>query len=182
MLAIKGIYDGDQVKLLNRPPQKKKYKVIVTFVEEINEDSELRDFASKTDGLDFWLDENEDIYHGGGRGGAIGVGHLEWTAILADSDYEVEEVTKGCRVTLSYAVYLRTFGPSGLLPDPLITPSDRFLDLLAPVLNVCRGRRIAFYLTGEYGVNPADLLAESLVPYVRLLLIFLPYLVLIAFY
>lgn len=113
------------------------------------------------------VDENEDIYHGGGRGGAIGVGHLEWTAMLADCDYEVEEVTKGCRVTLSYAVYLRTFGPSGLLPDPLITPSDRFLDLLAPILNVCRGRRIAFYLTGEYGVNPADILAESLVPYLK---------------
>jgi hypothetical protein len=114
------------------------------------------------------VDENEEIYHGGGRGGAIGVGHLEWTAILADSDYEVEEVTKGCRLTLSYAVYLRTFGPSGIQPDPLITPSDRFLDLVAPILNVCRGRKIAFHLTGEYGVNPADVLAESLVPYVRL--------------
>lgn len=113
------------------------------------------------------IDENEEIYHGGGRGGAIGVGHLEWTAILADCDYEVEEVTKGCRVTLSYAVYLRTFGPSGVQPDPLITPSDRFLDLVAPVLNVCRGRKIAFYLTGEYGVNPADVLAESLVPYLK---------------
>jgi len=112
-------------------------------------------------------DENEEIYHGGGRGGAIGVGHLEWTAILADCDYEVEEVTKGCRLTLSYAVYLRTFGPSGLQPDPLITPSDRFLDLVAPVMNVCRGRNIAFYLTGEYGVNPADVLAESLVPYLK---------------
>jgi len=38
------------------------------------------------------------------------------------------------------------------------------LDLVAPILNICRGRKIAFYLTGEYGVNPAEVLAESLVP------------------
>src|ERR1700733_5668102 len=62
MLAIKGIYDGSHVRLLEKTPQKKKYKVIVTFVEEINEESELRDFTAKTEGLDFWLDEKEDIY------------------------------------------------------------------------------------------------------------------------
>lgn len=113
------------------------------------------------------VDGNEEIYHGGGRGGVIGVGHLEWTAFKSDCDYEVEEVTKGCRLTISYAVYLRTFGPSGIQPDPLITPSDKFLDLVAPVLNICRGRKIAFYLTGEYGVNPAEVLAESLVPILK---------------
>jgi len=114
------------------------------------------------------VDGNEETYHGGGRAsgtGGIGVGHLEWTAYLASADVEVEEVTKGCRLTISYAVYLRTFGPSGLQPDPLITPSDRFLDLVAPILNICRGRRIAFFLSGEYGVNPSEVLAESLVPH-----------------
>lgn len=119
------------------------------------------------------IEGNEETYRGGGRSGSgshggIGVGHLEWTAFLASSDYEVEEVTKGCRLTIAYAVFLRTFGPSGLQPDPLITPSDRFLDLIAPILNVCRGRKIAFYLSGEYGVNPAEVLADSLVPHVRL--------------
>lgn len=53
------------------------------------------------------------------------------------------------------------------MADPLITPSDRFLDLIAPILNVCRGKKIAFYLTGEYGVNPAEILADSLVPYLK---------------
>lgn len=126
------------------------------------------------------IDGNEETYRGGGRsgsgshGGGIGVGHLEWTSFLASSEYEVEEVTKGCRLTLAYAVFLRTFGPSGLQPDPLITPSDRFLDLIAPILNVCRGRRIAFYLSGEYGVNPAEVLADSLVPHVRFLFYYFP--------
>jgi len=119
------------------------------------------------------VDGNEETYHGSGRsgggshGGGVGVGHLEWTAFLANCDHEVEEVTKGCRLSISYAVYLRTFGPSGIQPDPLITPSDRFLDLVAPILNICRGRRIAFYLAGEYGVNPAEVLAESLVPHLN---------------
>jgi hypothetical protein len=99
-----------------------------------------------------------------GRGGKSG--HMEWIAYLADCMAEVEPVQKGCRVMVSYAVHLKSFGPSGLSPDPLITPNDYFLDNLAPIFNVLRGRTIAFYLTGDYGVNPADVLAESLVPYV----------------
>lgn len=98
-----------------------------------------------------------------GRGGKCG--DMEWTAFLGDCDHEVELVQKGCRVSISYSVQLRTFGPA-LQPNPLITPSDRFLDLLSPILNMSRGRRIAFYLTGDYGVNPGEVLAESLVPYV----------------
>ncbi|KAI0043047.1 hypothetical protein FA95DRAFT_1609701 [Auriscalpium vulgare] len=100
-----------------------------------------------------------------GRGGKSG--HVEWTAYLANCTAETEPVQKGCRLTISYAVHLRTFGPSGLQPDPLITPSDYFLDNLAPIFNMLRGRMIAFYLTGDYGVNPAEVLAESLVPYLK---------------
>ena len=93
-------------------------------------------------------------------------GQMEWVAYLSDCTAEVETVQKGCRITVSYALHLKTFGPSGVAPDPLITPSDFFLDNLAPIFNMMRGRMIAFYLTGDYGVNPADVLAESLVPYV----------------
>ena len=93
-------------------------------------------------------------------------GQMEWVAYLSDCTAEVEAVQKGCRITLSYALHLKTFGPSGVAPDPLITPSDYFLDNLAPIFNMMRGRAIAFYLTGDYGVNPADVLAESLVPHV----------------
>ncbi|KAI0298352.1 hypothetical protein B0F90DRAFT_1818731 [Multifurca ochricompacta] len=94
-------------------------------------------------------------------------GHVEWVAHLSDCAAEVEPVQKGCRITISYAVHLKTFGPSGVSPDPLIAPTDRFLDHLAPIFNMTRGRMIAFYLTGDYGVNPADVLAESLVPYLK---------------
>ncbi|KAL1730798.1 hypothetical protein EV714DRAFT_236545 [Schizophyllum commune] len=103
-------------------------------------------------------DGTEERYHG--RGGKSG--DLEWVAFLSDCEYQVETVTKGCRVSLTYGVYLKTFGPSG--PDPLIHPSDKFLDLLAPVLNASRGRQIGVYLMNDYDVNPAQALAESLVP------------------
>lgn len=100
-----------------------------------------------------------------GRGGKSG--SIEWTAFMADCDHHVETVQKGCRVTVSYAVHLKTFGPAAIQPDPLISPSDQFLDLLSPILNLSRGRRIAFYLTGDYGVNPGEVLAETLVPHLK---------------
>jgi len=65
---------------------------------------------------------------------------------------------------MSFAVHLKTYGPS---VDPLITPSEHFLDLLSPVLSLSRGRKVAFYLTQEYGLNPADTIAESLVPHLK---------------
>ncbi|KAI0752755.1 hypothetical protein C8Q80DRAFT_1303029 [Daedaleopsis nitida] len=101
----------------------------------------------------------ERFYGRGGKGG-----DLEWTAFLSDCDYEIQPVRSGCRMTISYAVQVKSFGPAGIQPDPLISPSDQFLDMLSPVLNLSRGRTIAFYLTGEYGVNPGEVLAESLVP------------------
>lgn len=109
-------------------------------------------------------DGSEEKYRG--RNGKPG--DMEWTAFLADSDHEIEPVTRGCRVTISYAIHVKTFGPAAIQPDPLITPSDRFLDLLSPVLNMSRGRHIAFHLTSEYGLSPAEALAESLVPHVSL--------------
>lgn len=63
MLAVRGIYDGKSVKLLDKLTVRKKYKVVVTFLEEIEPtDEELRDFTSQTTGLDFWEDPREDIY------------------------------------------------------------------------------------------------------------------------
>ena len=63
MLAVKGIYDGKTVKLLDKFADKKKYKVVVTFLEEIETiDSEIRDFSSRTGGLDFWMNPKEDLY------------------------------------------------------------------------------------------------------------------------
>ena len=41
MLAISGIYDGKKIKLLEKTPNRK-FKVVVTFIEEIN-DSDIRE-------------------------------------------------------------------------------------------------------------------------------------------
>jgi hypothetical protein len=102
---------------------------------------------------------SEEKYFGhGGKGD-----HIEWTAFLADCEYEVEPVQKGCKISISYGVHLRTFGPA---VDPLIIPSNNFMDLFAPILNGSRGRKIAFYLSHDYNVNPAETLADAVVPFV----------------
>ncbi|TCD65304.1 hypothetical protein EIP91_002829 [Steccherinum ochraceum] len=106
------------------------------------------------------MDGSEEKFYG--RGGKPG--DMEWAAFMADCDHEVEPVQKGCRMSISYGVYLRTFGTAEINPDPLISPSDNFLDMVSPILNMSRGRKVAFYLCGEYGVNPGEVLADSLVP------------------
>ncbi len=63
MLAVNGIYDGKNIRLTEKVSEKKQYRVIVTFIEELNQsDNEVRDFSAQTQGLDFWEDEREDIY------------------------------------------------------------------------------------------------------------------------
>ena len=63
MLAVKGIYDGKSVLLTDKFTDKKKYKVVVTFIEEIKDDQEeLRNFSAQTSGLQFWENPKEDIY------------------------------------------------------------------------------------------------------------------------
>ncbi|KAF9001111.1 hypothetical protein BDQ17DRAFT_1244798 [Cyathus striatus] len=101
-----------------------------------------------------------------GRGGKSG--DMEWTAFLADCEYEFCTVAKGCRVSISYAVYLKTIGSSSNIEiSKPITPGDNFFDLMAPVLNLSRGRNVAFYLTHTYGLNPCEVRAESVVPLLR---------------
>lgn len=89
---------------------------------------------------------------------------LHWTAFTADCEHEVEFVEQGSRMCISYGVYNKTFGPAGLRPDPLLTPSDQLLDTLSPLLNLTRGRTLGIYLTGWYNCSPTDILADSLVP------------------
>ncbi|TBU44089.1 hypothetical protein BD309DRAFT_1018807 [Dichomitus squalens] len=101
----------------------------------------------------------EERFSGRGR-----PGELEWTAFMSDCEHEMQTVRSGCKMTISYAVQVKSFGPAGIQPDPLITPSDAFLDNLSPLLNMSRGKSIAFYLSGGYGVNPGEVVAESLVP------------------
>jgi hypothetical protein len=63
MFAIRGIYDGKSIKITDKIKERKKFKVIITFVEEIDSnDEEFRSFSSQTKGLEFWHDPREDIY------------------------------------------------------------------------------------------------------------------------
>jgi hypothetical protein len=62
MVAVKGIYDGKRVRLLGDAPSRNKYKVVVTFLEEVDTDEEARDFAAQTNAFDFWYDDREDLY------------------------------------------------------------------------------------------------------------------------
>lgn len=100
-------------------------------------------------------DGRVEKYHG--RGGKPG--DIEWVAFLNECEYEIEAVTKGCRMTVSYGVHIKAHVAASLME-----PSDNFLDLISPILNLSRGRKLGFYLHNDYGVNPSEALAESLVP------------------
>lgn len=118
-----------------------------------------------------------------GRGGKNG--DLDWVAFLGDCDYEIDTVQSGCRVSISYGVYIKGFnvqhvgspaaglgmglGLGGVTGEgpPLITPSDRFFDLLSPILNMSRGKKLGFFLNHSYNADPSEVVAESLVPQVR---------------
>ena len=94
-------------------------------------------------------------------------GEIDWLAFPADCEYRIETVQKGCCLTLSYGVYLKHSNPSaGAISDAPIIPSDEFFDLLAPILNMSRGRSIALYLNYDYIANPAEVTANSLIPQV----------------
>lgn len=62
MIAVKGIFDGIKFIALEKFPKKKKYKVLITFLEEISEDEDLRNFSSQTNSFSFWENTKEDIY------------------------------------------------------------------------------------------------------------------------
>lgn len=63
MFAVNGIYDGKTVKITDKITEKKKFKVVVTFIEELEQvDNDMRSFSAQTKGLDFWEDSRENIY------------------------------------------------------------------------------------------------------------------------
>jgi len=66
MDAIRGVYDGEKIIATDKIPTRKKYKLIITFVEEIEDMGqpveEIRSFTAQTEGLSFWQDEREDLY------------------------------------------------------------------------------------------------------------------------
>ncbi len=62
MQAIKGIFNGKTIIALEKFPTKKKHKVVITFLEEVSEEEEIRTFASSSNAFSFWEDEREDLY------------------------------------------------------------------------------------------------------------------------
>ncbi len=62
MLAIPAIYESGKIFPLEKIPAKGKYKVIITFVEALGDEEDVRNFAAQTDALSFWENEEEDIY------------------------------------------------------------------------------------------------------------------------
>ncbi|MDQ2753338.1 MAG: hypothetical protein M3R72_09990 [Bacteroidota bacterium] len=63
MITIKGVYENGEVKLLEVPPVNKTNKVLITFIEE--EEDELRNISLQKFSADFnsYLENsNEDIY------------------------------------------------------------------------------------------------------------------------
>lgn len=100
-----------------------------------------------------------------GRGGKPGA--LEWTAFLADCEYGLEAVDKGCRVSLSYNIRLKTFGPTGPDPQPLLSPNDRFLDAMTPLFTRAKNMKLGFFLSGDYSIFPADVIADTIVPQLK---------------
>lgn len=62
MLTVEGIYDGKNFVVTERFPKEKRFKVMITFVEELDETEELRDFTAQNDSFEFWNDSREDLY------------------------------------------------------------------------------------------------------------------------
>lgn len=62
MITVRGIYDGEKFVALEDFPKEKPYKIIITFLEELNEEDQLRDFSAQTNGLGFWEAAAEDLY------------------------------------------------------------------------------------------------------------------------
>ena len=62
MLTVEGIYDGKNFVALEKFPKERRFKVMITFVEELDETEELRDFSANNHSLEFWNDSREDIY------------------------------------------------------------------------------------------------------------------------
>ncbi|KAG8991029.1 hypothetical protein FRB94_012887, partial [Tulasnella sp. JGI-2019a] len=123
-------------------------------------------------------DGNTDTFWGRGTlsagsvdsGKTGGLGNLEWIAYLGNGECDyvrVDKVESGVRVQLVYDVCLRSYGPYGVSLRPLLTPNDNLLSALSSVLKRSRGMKLGFYLTNEYGISPAHVLAESMVPLLK---------------
>ncbi len=62
MVAVRGIFNGLNIQLLEKVEIKANTMVLVTFLEEVSPESELREMTSNPNGFQFWENPAEDIY------------------------------------------------------------------------------------------------------------------------
>ena len=62
MISIKAVYNGKDFIPLEDFPKDKKYNVVITFIEEVQEEEKLRYFSAQTEALTFWKVKEEDLY------------------------------------------------------------------------------------------------------------------------
>lgn len=62
MISIKAIYNGKDFIAMEDFPKEKKYNVVITLLEELNDEKEIQDFSSQTDAFAFWKVKEEDLY------------------------------------------------------------------------------------------------------------------------
>jgi hypothetical protein len=66
MLSVTGIYEAKTIYPTEALKEHRKYNVMITVVEEIDEsdteDAEIRSFGRATTSLEFWKNPKEDIY------------------------------------------------------------------------------------------------------------------------
>lgn len=62
MVAVRGIFDGKAIQLLEKVDARPNAQVVVTFIEEDPLEDPLRDMTAQANGFDFWNDPREDVY------------------------------------------------------------------------------------------------------------------------
>jgi hypothetical protein len=62
MVAVKGIFNGQSILLLEKVEAKPNTKVVVTFLDENGPEDDTRELTSQANGFEFWTDSREDIY------------------------------------------------------------------------------------------------------------------------
>ena len=62
MVAVKGIFDGRVIQLLEKVEAKPNARVVVTFMDDDVVEDGLRDMVASPNDFDFWNDPREDVY------------------------------------------------------------------------------------------------------------------------
>ncbi len=62
MVAVKGIFNGINIQLLEKVDVKANTRVVVTFLDDDDTEDVIRDMTATPNGFEFWNQAGEDIY------------------------------------------------------------------------------------------------------------------------